>query len=98
MATHRTKGIVLFAVAWVTLLFASLSLSASPDVVLADGGRDHRDARVTFTKWITTLPSDPSTLAGVLRAGGVLSRTKRGGTLFSELSQDCPVELGIPDY
>ena len=29
-----------------------------------DDGR-HRSANVTFTKWVTSLPTDPSTVAGV---------------------------------
>lgn len=37
----------------------------------ADGGRSQRTADVTFTKWVTSLPADPSTLAGVSMAGVV---------------------------
>ena len=35
-----------------------------------DDGR-YRSANVTFTKWVTSLPADPSTLAGVSMAGVV---------------------------
>jgi hypothetical protein len=35
------------------------------------GDRDHRSADVTFTKWATSLPTDPSTLAGISMAGVV---------------------------
>jgi hypothetical protein len=35
------------------------------------GDRNHRSADVTFTKWVTSLPADPSTLAGVSMAGVV---------------------------
>ncbi len=37
----------------------------------ADGGRDHRSADVTFTKWVTSLPAHPPTLAGISMAGVV---------------------------
>ncbi len=35
------------------------------------GDRNHRSADVTFTKWVTSLPADPSTQAGVSMAGVV---------------------------
>jgi ABC-type glycerol-3-phosphate transport system substrate-binding protein len=35
------------------------------------GDWNHRSADVTFTKWVTSLPADPSTLAGVSMAGVV---------------------------
>ena len=35
------------------------------------GDRNHRSADVTFTKWVTRLPADPSTMAGVSMAGVV---------------------------
>jgi hypothetical protein len=53
-------------------VFAILSVSLSVGVAQGDGGRDHRgSADVTFTKWVTSLPADPSTLAGVSMAGVV---------------------------
>jgi hypothetical protein len=35
------------------------------------GDRNHRSADVTFTKWVTSLPADTSTLAGAGMAGVV---------------------------
>ena len=60
-------------------VFAILSVSLGVGVALGDGGgnpgggggRDHDSADVTFTKWVTSLPADPSTLAGVHMAGVV---------------------------
>ena len=51
--------------------FAALTISLSPGVALADGGRDHRTANVTFTKWVITLPANPPSLAGVDMVGVV---------------------------
>ena len=52
-------------------IFAALSISPNSGMALAGGGRHHHGADVTFTKWIVSLPADPSTLAGVLMAGVV---------------------------
>jgi hypothetical protein len=53
-------------------LAATLAAALSPSAALAGGGRHHRDsADVTFTKWIVSLPADPTTLAGVEMAGVV---------------------------
>jgi hypothetical protein len=49
---------------------AALSISMSSSVALANGGRHHHGADVTFTKWLTTQPTDP-TLAGAHMAGVV---------------------------
>ena len=61
-----------------------VTLSLSAGVVSADGGRDHRNAENTFTKWVTSWP----TMAGVVGgdvgdgtyAGQVLSMVTVGDT------------------
>ena len=50
-------------------IVATLSLGAG--AAQAHGRHHHRSADVTFTKWATTLPADPSTSAGVLMVGVV---------------------------
>jgi hypothetical protein len=53
-----------------------LALSLGSGTALADGGRDHRDAENTFTKWITAYPA----MAGVV-GGDVGSGTYAGEIL-----------------
>ena len=50
--------------------FARLAIAISPSAAAADGGGHHRGAEVTFTKWLTTQPTD-ATLAGTRMAGVV---------------------------
>ncbi len=59
-----------------TALVVLLALSAGAGPVSADGGRDHRIAENTFTKWITTFPD----MAGVV-GGDVGSGTYAGEIL-----------------
>jgi hypothetical protein len=75
----RTRALAMIA----TGVLVTLSLSAG--VVAADGGRDHRNAENTFTKWVT---SASGTMAGVVGgdvgdgtyAGQVLSMVTVGAT------------------
>jgi len=78
------KGIRRRALAVATaVVLVTLSLSAG--VVAADGGRDHRNAENTFTKWVT---SASGTMAGIVGgdvgdgtyAGQVLSMVTVGAT------------------
>jgi hypothetical protein len=70
--------------AFAAVVLVTLSLSAG--AVAADGGRDHRNAENTFTKWVTSLSS--GTMAGVVGgdvgdgtyAGQVLSMVTVGDT------------------
>jgi hypothetical protein len=67
-------------------VFASVSISLGSSVALA-GGTHHRGARATFTKWIVTLPADPSTAAGVLMrgiVGGDVGRGRYAGEIISD--------------
>jgi hypothetical protein len=81
-------------------VIATLSMSLSPAAAVA-GGRDHpRNAdgpprmtcspacRVTFIKWVTSLPADPSTLAGVHMAGVVGGDVGRGRYVGRVISDD----------
>ncbi len=48
------------------LALTSLSLTAA---AATTGGAHRGSADVTFTKWVTTLPADPATLAGIHMTG-----------------------------
>lgn len=73
----------------------TLSMSLTPAAALA-GSRDHpRDADVTFTKWITSLPTDPSTLAGVHMAGVVGGDVGRGRYVGLILGDDTTSKPGF---
>ncbi|MDX6629665.1 MAG: hypothetical protein QOH00_1911, partial [Gaiellales bacterium] len=56
--SHR-PGLALLLAAF----FATLSIALSPAAALANGGRHHHGADVTFTKWLISLPADPTTNA-----------------------------------
>lgn len=65
----RTIGLALALAA--AMSFAVVA-QARPAAGGSPGGdRNHRSADVTFTKWVTSLPADPSTLAGISMAGVV---------------------------
>ncbi len=58
------------------VLVAAASFAVVAQARPAGGGSrggdwSHRSADVTFTKWVTTLPADPSTLAGISMVGVV---------------------------
>lgn len=62
----RTLGFILAVVLASSFAVPALARTGSSDPL-----RAARSADVTFTKWITSLPADPSTLAGVSMAGVV---------------------------
>lgn len=64
------RGRLVAAIALVAAV-ATLSLSLSPGTAVAARDGQARTADVTFTKWVVTLPTDPSTLAGIQMAGVV---------------------------
>lgn len=74
--------------------FAALTISLSPEVASADGGRDHRIAHVTFTKWVTTLPGNPPSVAGVDMAGVVGGDVGSGRYAGKVLDDD----LSVPGF
>jgi hypothetical protein len=59
-----------------------------------DDGR-HGSANVTFTKWVTGLPADPSTLAGVPMAGVVGGDVGRGVFAGKVISDDTTSKPGF---
>lgn len=61
----RTMGVILVVVLASSLAVAAQSRTGSSHP------RGQKSADVTFTKWITSLPADPSTVAGVSMAGVV---------------------------
>lgn len=71
---HRARGLTRPSGSRVrTMVFmvfvAFLALSAGAGAVAADGGRDHRIADNTFTKWITTFPNMAGVVGGDVGAG-----------------------------
>ena len=68
---------------------ATMSISVGSGVAQADFGRHHhRSADVTFTKWVTTLPADPSTFAGIDMVGVVGGDVGRGRYAGQVLGDD----------
>jgi hypothetical protein len=78
---------VAFALA-LTAVLAALSIARSPVVALADGASHHRSADVTFTKWVTSLPDTPPSLAGILMVGVVGGDVGRGRFAGQVISDD----------
>lgn len=89
-----TRRVVIALVAAAAL--ATLAVSMSPAAALANGGRHHqRSADVTFTKWVTSGPPDPSTLAGVKMAGVVGGDVGRGHFAGEVLGDDTTTQPGF---
>ena len=81
----KTRRMV-FALA-LTAVLVGLSISQNPAVALADGGRHHRAADVTFTKWVTSLPANPPSQAGILMfgvVGGDVGHGRFAGQVISD--------------
>lgn len=76
------------------LLLVSLA-TVGTTVALADHGRDRGGVDVTFTKWVTSLPADPSTLAGAPMAGVVGGDVGRGRYAGLVLSDDTASRPGF---
>jgi hypothetical protein len=75
---------------------ATLSVSLSSGVAQAEGGRHHHaGADATFTKWVTSLPADPATLAGVLMTGIVGGDVGRGRYAGEVLGDDTTSRPGF---
>ena len=64
------KRMIGLALTVATAATFAVAAQARPAGGSPDNGR-HRSADVTFTKWVTSLPADPSTLAGISMAGVV---------------------------
>jgi hypothetical protein len=69
MNMRRTMGLMLAVV--MAAGFAVTAQAGTAGKASSDGGGNRRNADVTFTKWVTSLPDDPSTLAGISMAGVV---------------------------
>jgi hypothetical protein len=80
-------------------LTAAMSFAVAAQARPATGSpgddRNHRSADVTFTKWVTSLPSDPSTLAGVSMAGVVGGDVGPGVFVGKVLSDDTTSKPGF---
>ena len=67
----RMMGLLLALAVVAAASFAVVAQAHPAGKASPAGGRNHRGADVTFTKWVTHLPADPSTLAGSAMAGVV---------------------------
>jgi hypothetical protein len=67
----RMMGLLLALAVVVAASFAVVAQARPAGTASPAGGWNHRSADVTFTKWVTSLPADPSTLAGISMAGVV---------------------------
>jgi hypothetical protein len=84
------------AISLVLAACAIAAVSMSPAVAAqADGGRHHRGADATFTKWAITLPADPATSAGVLMAGVVGGDVGAGRYAGEIISDDTTSQPGF---
>jgi hypothetical protein len=67
----RVFGLLLALAVFVAASFAVVAQARPAGTASPAGGRSHRSADVTFTKWVTSLGPDPSTSAGVSMVGVV---------------------------
>ena len=67
----RMMGLLLALAVVVAASFAVVAQARPAGTASPDGGWNHRSADVTFTKWVTSLPADTSTLAGATMVGVV---------------------------
>jgi len=67
----RMMGLLLALAVVVAASFAVVAQARPAGTASPAGGRNHRSADVTFTKWVTSLPADPSTFAGATMVGVV---------------------------
>jgi hypothetical protein len=64
-------------------------------VAQAHGRHHHRTADATFTKWVVSLPADPTTLAGILMAGVVGGGVGDGVYVGQVISDDTVSQPGF---
>ena len=89
---NRTLGLILtvvLAAGFTVAAQAQTARSAS-----ADGNRSHRSADVTFTKWLTSFPNDPSA-AGASMAGVVGGDVGEGSFVGKIIKDDTSSKPGF---
>jgi len=86
MSMRRTMGLMLAVV--LAAGFAATAQAGTAGKASSDRGGNRRNADVTFTKWVTRLPDDPSTLAGISMAGVVGGDVGRGTYSGMVISDD----------
>jgi hypothetical protein len=59
-----------------------LTLAVGAGAVSADGGRDHRNAENTFTKWVTAVPGVPPVIRNM---AGIVGGDVGNGTFVGEV-------------
>jgi hypothetical protein len=89
----RTMGLLLAVV--LAAGFAVTAQAGTAGKASSDGGRDRRSADVTFTKWVTSPPDDPSTLAGISMAGVVGGAVGQGTYTGMVISDDTTSRPGF---
>jgi hypothetical protein len=88
---RRIRSVLAFALA---TSFALVALAHPAAGQAIRNGTRYRTADVTFTKWITTMPADPSTLAGVAMAGVVDGDVGSGAFVGLVIRDDTESEPG----
>jgi hypothetical protein len=92
----RMIGLLLALAVVVAASFAVVAQARPEGKASPAGGRNHRSADVTFTKWVTSLPADPSTtLAGSGMAGVVGGDVGEGTYAGIVLKDDTTSEPGF---
>jgi len=90
---RRTIGLVLAVV--LTAGFAVTARAGAAGKASSDGGSNRRNVDVTFTKWVTSPPDDPSTLAGISMAGVVGGDVGQGTYSGMVMSDDTTSRSGF---
>lgn len=89
VSMKRTMGSLL-----VVVLAAGFAVAAQAPTVASPDGHHHRSADVTFTKWVITVPSDPS-LAGASMIGIVGADVGPGSFAGTVLKDDTTSRPGF---
>ena len=90
---RRTMGLMLAVI--LAAGFAVTAQAGTAGKASSDGGGDRRNADVTFTKWVTSLPDDPSTFAGISMAGVVGGDVGQGTYSGMVISDDTTSRPGF---
>jgi hypothetical protein len=93
MSMRRTMGLMLAVV--LAAGFAVTAQAGTAGKASSDAGRNRRNADVTFTKWVTSLPDNPSTLAGISMAGVVGGDVGQGTYAGMVISDDTTSRPGF---
>jgi hypothetical protein len=90
----RRTAVTLAVAVFVAASFAVVAHARTAETATPDGGRNHRSADVTFTKWLTSVPHAPSA-AGASMAGVVGGDVGPGVFAGKVLTQDTTSRPGF---